>query len=1190
MRSLSWNRAVSVISRSAASAIAVAASASFALLAAASEPRAEQLTGLADLTAGTVPGEWREIPNSSILPHLANWKAYKVVTGGTGAAFDGRRMYFHGGGRRYPGNEVYAFDLKMLDWERLTEPSVLGAATETEPCPYPVDGTPKSSATYDGIVWSPLTQTFFRFMGNDRCADSSAVSFDLWEFDPLTKSWTQHDNPPYESYAAKTAVDPVTGHIVYASRRYAYDFDPLTKTYSRQSSRYGSSGIGSAAIAPDRRIVLIMDNKGFRTMDLDGSRLGIAVPLSLSGDPLPTDSNGRLMIYGMGLTYDNSRGVFVIWGGQGTVYTVNTDTGFVKRYDNAGGPAPDTDTSRSHRSAGVYSKWVYIEQYDVFVGYNNVEDGLWLYRLPYAQLADAGTEPVAIDSIPTEPINQEPAANAGDDQAAMVGDTVQLNGGGSTDPDGDILSFSWQIAAAPGGSMVALSNSNSSGTSFIADMAGDYVLELTVSDGFLTSAPDTVMVSAAEPAPVPDQPVASSATLDDVVSQLRPGVWSEISDSSIRSVAITQSEAPEGTWAKGAQSVITKWNGAAFDGRRMYFHGGGHKGYGGNEVYAYDFETLSWERLTEPSPLRPPSPTWTTDGQKCLGSPDLNAPASAHSYDGLVYSPATNSLFLWGNAAFCRGGYGWGFGDLPQSSDKGWEFDLSTRTWSFNGLPPSGGIFKTAVDPVTGQLYVFSHRQFYRFDLATKTYTRLFAWKTGNAVAAFDPDKRLLVLLSGNGLLIYSLETNTASNVPVTGDDPGLNSVGKWIAQEYGIAYSKTRGVFVLWDGSRNIYTLDVLSGNMTRYPNPVGPAPSLGRNGGPRVYSKWVYLAGHDVFAGYNNPDEGMWLYRLPDQPQQVAAPVDGVIKVCPADNFAFGCQYSSLSTALANAAPGDIVELAAGTYRQAAIVNVEAITIRGLSGAHLTGVAAQGKAALVVKSDNVVIDGIECSNIAVSDDNGACIRIEAPSITVRNVYFHDNEEGILGGIEGGTVLIEDSVFERNGRGGRAHGVYISKRVNQLIFRRNKVLSGKGLGHDLKSRARTSLIENNIFAGLDGNNSRAIDVPNGGKVIIRNNVIEKGANSDNRDMIGIALSDASSHHDINNTLIENNTIIFDRNPSMLINSRSSGPVTLSGNTVVNMDTLVKDGGVVIDDGTNEYLPDRAAAGIGPYPALPPLP
>lgn len=144
--------------------------------------------------------------------------------------------------------------------------------------------------------------------------------------------------------------------------------------------------------------------------------------------------------------------------------------------------------------------------------------------------------------------------------------------------------------------------------------------------------------------------------------------------------------------------------------------------------------------------------------------------------------------------------------------------------------------------------------------------------------------------------------------------------------------------------------------------------------------------------------------------------------VRVCPLKSFKTGCNYWQLGDAVANAIPKDLIVLAPGIYRQGAVVDVPNLTIRGEPGAHLRGWPVQGKAALVVTADDVVIDGIECSNIKVPDQNGACIRIEAANLTVRNVYFHDNQEGILGGA-GGTLLVENSRFERNGFGGRAHG-----------------------------------------------------------------------------------------------------------------------------------------------------------------------
>ncbi|MGH6897068.1 MAG: right-handed parallel beta-helix repeat-containing protein, partial [Geminicoccaceae bacterium] len=254
---------------------------------------------------------------------------------------------------------------------------------------------------------------------------------------------------------------------------------------------------------------------------------------------------------------------------------------------------------------------------------------------------------------------------------------------------------------------------------------------------------------------------------------------------------------------------------------------------------------------------------------------------------------------------------------------------------------------------------------------------------------------------------------------------------------------------------------------------------------------------------------------------------------------------------------------------------------------------------AALVVKADGVVIEGIECSGIAVRDDNGACIRIEGDDLTVRNVHFHDNQEGILSGPGGGVLVVAGSLFERNGFGGQAHGLYIGPSIETFIFQGNRVLATTGAGHGVKSRAQRTIIENNVIAGLDGHDSRAIDVPNGGEVVIRDNVLQKGRDSANSEMIGLALE--GGLHDVNQTLIEGNLFLFDTLPQGLIqdlaravgllpakgtviHSRSPGQVILQSNTIVGARNIAD--GEVIERG-NRMHRSRDAAGLPPYPSLP---
>ena len=76
----------------------------------------------------------------------------------------------------------------------------------------------------------------------------------------------------------------------------------------------------------------------------------------------------------------------------------------------------------------------------------------------------------------------------------MVGDLVALNGNGSSDIDGDPLTYSWSLTAAPAGSTAVLLNPLGPTPSFVINTPGDYVAQLIVNDGTVDSAPDTVVI------------------------------------------------------------------------------------------------------------------------------------------------------------------------------------------------------------------------------------------------------------------------------------------------------------------------------------------------------------------------------------------------------------------------------------------------------------------------------------------------------------------------------------------------------------------------------------------------------------------------------------------------------------------------------------------------------------------------
>ncbi len=131
----------------------------------------------------------------------------------------------------------------------------------------------------------------------------------------------------------------------------------------------------------------------------------------------------------------------------------------------------------------------------------------------------------APDTVTISTENSKPVANAGTDQTVFVGDTVTLDGSGSTDVDEDPLTYQWSFVSRPGGSAATLSYTTAVNPTFEVDVAGTYVVQLIVNDGTVNSDPDTVTIST-ENLP-PDKPVLSSPTHGEIGISLIPELKTE---------------------------------------------------------------------------------------------------------------------------------------------------------------------------------------------------------------------------------------------------------------------------------------------------------------------------------------------------------------------------------------------------------------------------------------------------------------------------------------------------------------------------------------------------------------------------------------------------------------------------------------------------------------------------------------
>ncbi len=112
------------------------------------------------------------------------------------------------------------------------------------------------------------------------------------------------------------------------------------------------------------------------------------------------------------------------------------------------------------------------------------------------QTGNVGLAELEVFESGTTGINRAPVADAGPAQSVEEGVAVQLDGSGSSDPDGDLLTLWWiQTAGTP----APLSDPSAVAPTFTAPtgLASNEVLvyQLTVNDGLLTSISDTVEIT-----------------------------------------------------------------------------------------------------------------------------------------------------------------------------------------------------------------------------------------------------------------------------------------------------------------------------------------------------------------------------------------------------------------------------------------------------------------------------------------------------------------------------------------------------------------------------------------------------------------------------------------------------------------------------------------------------------------------
>ncbi|MEN3277686.1 MAG: hypothetical protein V7631_3476 [Massilia sp.] len=289
-------------------------------------------------------------------------------------------------------------------------------------------------------------------------------------------------------------------------------------------------------------------------------------------------------------------------------------------------------------------------------------------------------------------------------------------------------------------------------------------------------------------------------------------------------------------------------------------------------------------------------------------------------------------------------------------------------------------------------------------------------------------------------------------------------------------------------------------------------------------------------------------------------------------------GQTYATPCKAFAAAASGDVIEIQAGTYAgDVCAIYKSNLTIRGVNGRpkiDAAGKNAHGKGTWVVVGNNITIDNVEMRGARVRDRNGAALRLEGTNFTLRNSFLHNNENGILSGVNtSSTITLENNEFGHNGYGdGYTHNIYIGK-VAKLTFRYN-FSHDAHVGHNLKTRALYNTIAYNRFSSLRsgetgstgaGKPSYEINVPNGGTTYIIGNVIQQPTGANNPIMVSYGEEGVNGRktdlYVINNTFVNDESsrgtfVVVSKNvttPAKLINNLFAGY-----GSITNQDSAVK--------------------------------
>ncbi len=356
---------------------------------------------------------------------------------------------------------------------------------------------------------------------------------------------------------------------------------------------------------------------------------------------------------------------------------------------------------------------------------------------------------------------------------------------------------------------------------------------------------------------------ASAAPIDN----LQPGFWHEVLSSRLDTVDPCPGGGCSYSGNLGVAGVMDAWNGGAFDSarNRLIVWGGGHLGYAGNELYAFDILSETWSRLTEPSTSIQMAVSHYSDGK----------PTSRHTYNDLQYdSQRDRFVSLNASASYSLNGASFSTVDM---------FDFGTNSWiagtdRIDGGGTDLGAF-SAYDPASGLHYIHHTNggRLQMYDPGTGQWSNHVV--TGSVpiymTADIDPIRRNLVAVGAGRIFVYDLDNLNAQPLKAVAS----GNMAAQNADQIGFQYDAASDQFVAWIGGTSVYVLDPVTWVWTQLAPAAGNTVSPGSPNMNGTYGRFRYVPSKNAFIVVNNVDQNVYYYKLSAGGGGPAAPTVSIL-----------------------------------------------------------------------------------------------------------------------------------------------------------------------------------------------------------------------------------------------------------------------------------------------------------------------